>query len=257
MKVIHIVFLFFIIYFIYNYNTDIENFFNFKKQIPKTIISTYHQKNKIPQKVYKNIKKYAPNYKYTVFNDNEIIKFLRDNYDDNVILTFNQLKGAHKADLFRYCYLYKRGGIYLDIKTELIKDINKVFNEKDTQFYTVLSGGKYKNKTIYQGIIATLPNNPIFEKLINFMVNLKKPVRHYQIFTTDFYNQLKNIYLDKNKKYLKSGFYKGEFNLYLFIEKCTTNECDCYDGLDRYNRCCYIYNNDQKIIKTRYSEYPW
>ena len=29
--------------------------------------------------------------------------------------TFRKLKGAHKADLFRYCYLYKFGGIYLDI----------------------------------------------------------------------------------------------------------------------------------------------
>jgi hypothetical protein len=257
MEIIHIILIIFVICIIYNCNSQIENFFSFKKEIPKTIISTYYKKEKIPNKVFKNIKQYAPNYKYFVYDDNQILKFLRDNYDDNLILTFNQLKGAHKADLFRYCYLYKKGGIYLDIKTELIKKLDQVFNVKDTQFYTVLSGGRYKDKTVYQGIIATLPNNPIFEKLINYMVNLKKPVKHYQIFTIDFYNQLKKKYLPKKKKYLKPGFYKGDFNLYLFIEKCTTKKCDCYDGLDRYKRCCYIYNNDQKIIKTRYAEYPW
>ena len=32
---------------------------------------------------------------------------------------------------------------------------------------------------------------------------------------------------------------------------------DCEDGLDKYNKCCYIYDNNEKIIKTRYSDYPW
>jgi len=256
-SVLKLIILFFIIYFIYNYNSKIENFFYLKKNIPKIITSTYHKKNKIPDKVYQNIKKYAPNYQHQVFDDREINIFLKKNYDENVLLCFNQLKGAHKADLFRYCYLYKKGGIYLDIKTELIKNLDQVFNIGNTQFYTVLSGGRYKNKTIYQGIIASVPNNPFFEKLIQYMVNLKKPVRQYQIFTTDFYNKLKEQYLNPKDKLLKPGFYQGDKNLYLFIEKCTTNKCDCYDGLDRYNRCCYIYNKQDKLIKTRYSDYPW
>ena len=45
--------------------------------------------------------------------------------------------------------------------------------------------------------------------------------------------------------------------VYLFYEKCTRNPFDCKDGLDRYNKCCYIYDNSLKIIKTRYSDYPW
>ena len=38
--------------------------------------------------------------------------------------------GAHKADLFRYCCLYKLGGVYLDIKMKPEKMLNKIFNHR-------------------------------------------------------------------------------------------------------------------------------
>ena len=239
-----------ILYFYFNVIKK-EGFYSYSNVIPKVIVSTYHKKNKIPEKVFLNIRKYASNYKYLVFNDNEIISFLNKYYNNSVVETFNNLKGPHKADLFRYCYLYKFGGIYLDIKTELIENIDNIFNKRNVHFYTVISGGKFKN-TIYQGIIATVPSNPFFLNLINFMINIKKPVKYYQTFTKDFYKRLEKEY----KIGLKSGFFRGKYNLYLFNEKCTKNSSDCKDGLDRYGRCCFIYDN-KKIIKTRYSDYPW
>ena len=127
-----------------------------KKEIPKVIIQTYHDKSKIPQKVYENIKKYAPNYKHIVFDDSQCIKFLKIYYGNKYVEKFNSFeKGAHKADLFRYCYLYKFGGIYIDIKTELVKNLDSII-QKNFNFYSVLS--KNKN-TVYQGIIITYKNN--------------------------------------------------------------------------------------------------
>ena len=76
---------------------------NNNNYIPKLIISTYYDKNKIPQKVFENIKTYAPNYKYIVYDDNEIIEFLKKHYPENVLSTFHEIiRGAHKADLFRH-----------------------------------------------------------------------------------------------------------------------------------------------------------
>ena len=240
------------ILFLYFYNYKNEGFMNYKHNyIPKIIVSTYYDKTKIPEKIYKNIRKYSPNYKYIIFDDNDILKFLKKYYNNDVLNTFYNLKGAHKADLFRYCYLYKFGGIYLDIKTELIRDIDSIFNKRNVDFYTVISGGLYPN-TIYQGIIATIPNNPFFKNLIQYMINIKKPVRYYQIFTKDFYRNLEKEY---NK--IKPGFLYGKYNLYLFNEKCSYNAKDCYDGLDRYNKCCYVYDNNIKIIKVRYADFPW
>ena len=223
--------------------------------IPKVIVSTHYDKNKIPKKVYDNIKKYAPNYKFKIYDDKEIKSFLKKYYNIKLLNTFLKLdNGAHKADLFRYCYLNKYGGIYIDIKTKLIKNIDKIFNKKNVNFYTVLSMHK---STIYQGIIASKPKNPIFISLIKHIVNVKKPINRYFEFTIDFYKKLQKIY--KNTE-LYNKFYKdknNKYNLYLFEEKCTKNACDCDDGLDRYKRCCYANDNNKKIIKIRYSDYPW
>ena len=228
---------------------------NNNNYIPKLIISTYYDKNKIPQKVFENIKTYAPNYKYIVFDDNEIIEFLKKHYPENVLQAFHELtRGAHKADLFRYCYLYINGGIYLDIKTKLIEPIEQTFNIPNANFYTVLSIHK---PTIYQGIIASAPKNPIFLELIDHIVNVKKPIKRYFEFTADFYNKLRVHY---HFYEFKNGYYKdknNKFNLYLFEEKCSKNPEDCEDGLDKYKKCCFIYNQNKKVIKTRYSDFPW
>lgn len=249
-----IVILIIVISFIYFSNFKKESFHNYSdNKIPKIIISTYHTKNKIPSKIYRNIKRYAKNYKHIIFDDNDVINFLRENYGENMVITFNSLEGAHKGDLFRYCYLYKYGGIYLDIKTELIKDIDNIFNKRNINLYTALS---ILPNTIYQGVIASTPNNPLFKDLIEYIVKIKKPVTSYTSFVEDFYSKLK-IYCNTNM--LKPGYIKDSKgnNIFLFNEMCTNNKYDCKDGLDRYNRCCYIYNNNEKIIKVRYSDYPW
>ena len=224
-----------------------------QEKIPKVIISTYHTKSKIPDKVFSNIQRYAYNYKFKIFDDSEIIIFLKRYYSPAVLETFKKLKGAHKADLFRYCYLYKFGGIYLDIKTELIKNIDDVFNIENVDLYTVLSMHK---GTVYQGIIASKPNNHLFKELIDYMVSIDKPVKRYFAFTADFYRRLQKYC---NKKVITPGYNKtihGK-NFYLFQEKCTRRKCDCKDGLDRYKRCCHVYNGFRKVIKTRYADYPW
>ena len=42
------------------------------------------------------------------------------------------------------------------------------------------------NGTIYQGIIATKPRNPIFLPLIEHIVNVPKPVKRYFEFTSEY-----------------------------------------------------------------------
>ena len=228
---------------------------NYQACIPKKIHQTYYDKKKIPQKVYDNIKKYAPEYNHIIYDDVDCVNYLHKYYGKEFVNLFNSFeKGAHKADLFRYCVLYNEGGVYLDIKTELIQPIKDIFNEKDT-FYSVLSIIK---KTIYQGVIATPPNNKIFLKLIYFMLKIKKPVKKYIIFTKHLYAVIareiekKKLYEGYNYNYNKSKtIYK------FFTEKCTKNISNCYDGLDKYGLCCYIKYNNKNIIKTRYSDFPW
>jgi mannosyltransferase OCH1-like enzyme len=233
-------------------------------KIPKVLFQTYGDKNKIPKKVHNNINEFAKDYKYELFDDNDCYDFILTNYDKKTADKFKTLKTpAHKADLFRYCYIYKNGGIYMDIKTELIKPLDTVFTDNNN-LYTVLS---IQRGTIYNGIIASGPGRSIFLDLIKFMVD-GPDVPHYLSNCAEFYNLL----LESYDTSLQPGI--NENNLYLFDEVCVTDTNKirhglkdtsieyeyvniCHDGLDRYNKCCHIYDKGKAILKSRYSDFPW
>ena len=89
------------------------------------------------------------------------------NLEKNVIKDYDNYS-YHTAvqKIHNFC-VNELGGIYLDIKTELIKPLNEIFNKNYT--YSVLS---IVRDTIYQGVIATPPGNPIFLKLIKTFLSM-------------------------------------------------------------------------------------
>lgn len=236
-----------------SYTKDVE-----QTIIPKVIYQTYYNKARIPRKVYDGINTFAPGYKHVVYDDNDAVQFIRTNFNDRILNKFGQLRGPHKADLLRYCLLYKFGGVYLDIKTELTSPIDKLF-DRGVNLYSVLSIMK---ETVYQGIIATTPNNPLFLRMIDFIVSLPSfvPKSDYLIFTRDFYNAvLEDIQnLDGSMKAINPGYNKGKLNSYYFFQEgCSKNAITCNNTLDRYGKCCFIYDQGQPIIKTRFHDFPW
>jgi mannosyltransferase OCH1-like enzyme len=260
-----------IILIVYHKNTefyynDLYKFYSKQPtdlMIPKVIIQTYYDKSKIPNKIYKNIQKYAPEYNHIIYDDKECIEFLEQfdvTFKDIKKLNFNIVdrfksfeKGAHKADLFRYCYLYQHGGIYLDIKTELIKPLKNIFTQNNT-LYTVLS---LITDSIYQGIIAVYPRNPIIGLLINqcaFYSDIKL-TKNYHIFTKFFYKCILNNI--KKSKILAGTHTINGYNIYFFKEtKYEKSECD--NKVDRYKLCSFINDeHNNKIFKTRYFDFPW
>jgi len=213
------------------------------KIIPKILIQTVLDKSKIPEKVFQNINKYASDFKHVIFENNDCIKFIKENYPSQVLETFHRLKnGAHKADLFRYCYLYINGGLYADIKTEFIKPVSSVFFRN--KLTIVLATPLNVVKTIYNGVIYTQPRHPIFLELISHMIEISKhKFYHYLIFCKHFFDIL-NKYNDED--------------YYLLNEKCSIMDSSkCHDGFDKRGVCSNIYDKDEIVIKTRYSDYPW
>jgi len=219
------------------------------KLLDNPLFQTYYDKSKIPLDVYSNIKKYAPEYTHIIMDDREIELFLKRYYNSNVLETFKSLKlGAHKADLARYCILYIYGGLYMDIKVELIKPLSDIFINEGV-FYSIISNGE---DHIHQGIIKSPPNNPLFLSLIDYIVLNNNP-SGYIDFCRDMYIQIK-----KDIGHVRKGMNIGKSGnkYYLFKEKCS-DKLFCYDGPDQYGLCCFIFDGENKIIKTRRSSYPW
>lgn len=219
------------------------------KTIPKFIHQTYYQLKLIPRKVYENIREFAPGYDHKVYDDDAIAIFLREHFQPVVLQTFYTLKhGAHKADLFRYCVLYVHGGVYMDIKTELIKPIDSLFF--DDCINTVLS--KIPDR-IHQGVIAAPPGQLIFLSLIDAIT--KRSVNPpYALFVLEFYRYITWDIEHEPKAGKNIG---KRFSYNLLNEDCSSDGSQCSDGLDRYKLCCNIYSNGNREIKTRYSDYPW
>ena len=73
-------------------------------KIPKIIWQT-HKTNDLPQSSYDNINRMIqlnPDYEHNFYTDEDMLKFLQDNFDESVINAYNKIKpGAGKADIWR------------------------------------------------------------------------------------------------------------------------------------------------------------
>ena len=68
------------------------------------------------------MKKCNPNFYHYLYNDEKCREFIKDFYSEDVLKAYDAIiPAAIKIDLWRYCVLYKYGGIYLDVKFFLCK----------------------------------------------------------------------------------------------------------------------------------------
>ena len=119
-----------------NNNINVK-FIEEEKIIPKKILQTYKSFNSVPSYVVDNIKKLNQDWEYCFYDDNDCIDFLNKEFGKTFVDKFNSFKkGAHKSDLFRICWLYINGGVYIDIDTELIVGLNDIVKNVDS--FTIL-----------------------------------------------------------------------------------------------------------------------
>jgi Glycosyltransferase sugar-binding region containing DXD motif len=136
--------------------------------IPKILFQTFFQTQWLPKKVHNNTQKFAPGYDWKLYDNAHLHGFIKHYFPRDVADGVHKLKGAHRADVFRYAALYIFGGVYLDIKTEMIMPLKWVFMRPNTTYTAIgLAGGS----CTYQGVIASPPCNPIFLHLIRNMIN--------------------------------------------------------------------------------------
>jgi hypothetical protein len=170
--------------------------------IPKIIFQTSIKKPKLY--VVNMIKNLSPDWRYIHFTDDEIIEFFKNNYLEdfpNIIEKFNSIKtGAHKADLFRYYFIYINGGVFLDSDAMLQKNINDIVKNYD--FFTVESS-YYCPLCIFQGFIGANPRNKIIYEALKDIYNISNDLlaNNYLIICKNLYNILKKKWNYKIKIY--------------------------------------------------------
>lgn len=156
---------------IYNNNiTIIIIIIMFMTKIPKVIFQT--SRTRQPEYVIDLIKSRCPGWEYIHFIDDEIFKFFEENPVDefpNMKDKFLSIKtGAHRADLFRYYYLYVKGGVFIDSDAMIEQDINII--AKDYDFFSVES--MYFLNTLFNGFIGATEKNVIIYEALKHAYNV-------------------------------------------------------------------------------------
>lgn len=143
--------------------------------IPLTIYQTWYTKDLPPvmQKVVDQLKIQNPEFTFELYDDNDCREFIRLNFSEDILHAYDALiPGAYKADLWRYCILYKNGGIYMDIKLSCINGF-KLIELCESEHY-VLDREEviYFNTPtpIYNALMVCKKNNPFLLAAIDKVV---------------------------------------------------------------------------------------
>ena len=144
--------------------------------IPKVVYQTW-KTQRLPlasQYALKRMKECNSEYSFELFDDRDVVNFINSNFDESVRVAYSRLKlGASRADLFRYCVLFVRGGIYVDIDSEITQNLNTLVGDCSACISREKNNGRF-----VQWMLAFEANHPILQRVIFYAVSeiLSRPI---------------------------------------------------------------------------------
>jgi mannosyltransferase OCH1-like enzyme/uncharacterized protein (DUF1919 family) len=158
------------------------------QEIPKKIIQTMETNvctNDYTLNAQRSIIESNPEYEYFFFTAEHRRQFIKENFPRILKVYDTLVSGAYQADLFRYCYLYTRGGCYLDFKMIERVPLRDIIKETDEFLVCVdyeLSNSHDRSigTSYLNSIILTKPGNPLLLSMISACVD--NIINHQQRF---------------------------------------------------------------------------
>ena len=141
--------------------------------VPLVIYQSW-QSHFVPSGMKENILKTVannPEFDYYLYSDADSRAFIKANYDSSVVRAFDSLRpGAYKSDLWRYCILYKLGGVYFDIKMVPLVSIKNIIEKHPTVFVQDIKNPERISDCVWNGLMISPPKNEIFRHCIDEIV---------------------------------------------------------------------------------------
>lgn len=158
--------------------------------VPPVVYQTWHTKDMhyVWIEQFRAMKQVNSHIEFKLFTDDMCREYIKDNFDAKILWAYDTLAPtAYKADLWRYCVLYKEGGVYLDIKL-LCYEIDLLRKEEFLRIEDIpqppctestletYSDEKYYSKNIlepgiWQAVMATVAGNQILKQTIDSVVD--------------------------------------------------------------------------------------
>ena len=201
----------------------------------------------------KNLSHIPTDIEYKLFSITEMQNYLEKNWGTKFVELFKSYKKiAHRVDLWRYCILYQKGGIYMDADCILLNDIDFMISKYQMVFVTNNRG----LKNIFNGFLMTVPKNPIFKKIIKFMLKTGTQFNDYYFNCNKLYTIIdKYININLSQHIYNKKIKNIDYNILLLIDKRTTI-ININEKWNEYNKYCAFYNNTKILIECN-SFYPY
>ncbi|KAL3810102.1 hypothetical protein ACHAXA_010926 [Cyclostephanos tholiformis] len=148
-----------------------------ERLVPKIIHQTWFEP--VTKDKYPNMSRLIESWKksgweYYFYDDETAIEFLGTHFPPEIKEAYESITpGAFKADLFRYCVLLIRGGVYADMDVLLQTNLDEAV-ANDVGFMTPVDepGVETGHRScLWNGLIASAPGHPFLARTIEIVVN--------------------------------------------------------------------------------------
>ncbi len=216
--------------------------------IPRKLVQTWHAAAQdLPPRVVRKARAFAPGFVHAYFSDRECMRFLARHYGRAYAQKFRTLqKGPHKADFFRYCYLYVHGGVYMDIDMEPKVRISEVMAGVPPG--TLITCLESNRMGIFQAFIAAPPKHPVFKTLIAEFFS-QRVVNGSPPFYTYFTQHMGRVLASWKGERLRTGLQRlrDGSHLYLLHERQAPGTSRLSD--------IYVMKGHVAVFRSRYPNY--
>jgi mannosyltransferase OCH1-like enzyme len=142
-----------------------------EQKIPRIIYQTFETMD-VPDGMYKAINSWREtntDYEHYLYDANSRVEFIETFFGKNVLDAYlNLIPGAFKADLWRCCVLYEKGGVYVDADMICLKKLREYITP--TSSFITCRDDPISTKYLANGFIASVPKHPFLKEQIDAIV---------------------------------------------------------------------------------------
>jgi len=184
--------------------------------------NTIHQSwstNTLPAKYLKikiKNKHLLKDFKFKLWSDEDNYQLIKNSFPSFLDIYNNYTHKIHRVDAVRYFYLYKYGGIYMDLDIVFKRDITSIIDETKCCLFSQKAIDDYFSNKSFESYIDPMlmyspPNNKFIEKIIKklhdngvYKKDIKNIYNNMEVAGPGFLTKLCNeesddIYIIKNK----------------------------------------------------------
>ena len=193
--------------------------------IPQHVYTCWHTKQ-LPPLMKQNVERMIrdnPEMQIHLYDEHDCRAFISVHFDPPVLQAYDALiPCSYKSDLWRYCVLYIKGGIYVDIKYKTVNGFRFIGLTDKEQFVRDADP-----RNVYTALLVSRPGNPILLQCIQQII--------------------KNV---ENKVYGDSPIHPtGPGLLGSFFTQNEKNGMELYHGAEWHINKFYIVYRDRIILE--------